>query len=126
MGPRSQLRPFLHDIFKVDEAHHRDHLLDHAYLISVLLHTPMTHSLVHRLQKWLLEEPFQIDYNPKSSPPFSVTIKGRPSDLVIGFEGKGFSISQAAKIAIGSREAFYADSTLEQIPDARTCAGANT
>ena len=82
----------------------------------------MTKSLVHRLQNWLISEPFEIHYDPKCSPPFRVLLKGHG---LAKFEGTGFSISQAAKIAFKSRELFYADLTPEQISDARSSTGEN-
>lgn len=77
----------------------------------------MTRSLVHRLQKWLISEPFDIHYNPETSPPFKVSIKGHG---IARFEGAGFSIAQAAKIAFQSRERFYDPATLEEISNARS------
>jgi hypothetical protein len=75
----------------------------------------MTKSLVHRLQKWLINEPFDIHYNPEASPPFKVSIKGFG---IARFEGSGFSIAQAAKIAFQSRERFYDAATMEDISHA--------
>ncbi len=83
----------------------------------------MTHSLIHRLQKWLIQEPFEMHYDPKARPPFKVALGGDGG--VLKFEGQGFSISQAAKLALHTREAFLADLTLAPKSDVRTDPGEN-